>query len=250
MVGEETVIAGQDARHLARVLRLKAGEEVVLLSGDGREFLARVCRVDSGDVAVVVLSERVSQADPSIELTVCIGFLKEKKMDDLVRQLTELGMSRFQPFIARRSVSRPDPARMASRVARWEKIARQSIKQCRRGSVPEIHPAVALDEALRLAEGDDVKILFYENESRREPFPVIRSAGTDTPFKVTIMLGPEGGLTDDEVTAARSAGFDIRSLGPRILKAETAVTAACALIQYVYGDMGSSEGGEGQRSEV
>lgn len=249
-MGEETVITGQDARHLARVLRLKPGEDVVVLCGDGREFLARICRIDSGNVTVAVLSEHVSKADPSIELTICLGFLKEKKMDDLVRQLTELGMSRFQPFFARRSVSRPDPARMASRVGRWEKIAQESIKQCRRGSVPEIRPAVSLDEAIRLAEGDDVKILFYENETGRERFPANRPTGSDDPFKVTILLGPEGGLTEDEVAAAQSAGFNIRSLGPRILKAETAAAAACAIAQHVYGDMGPSLPGSGEQRSV
>lgn len=245
IVGEESVITGQDARHLARVLRLKPGEDVIVLSGDGREFLARICRIDSGNVTAAILSEHVSKADPSIELTVCLGFLKEKKMDDLVRQLTELGMARFQPFFAQRSVSKPDPARMASRVKRWEKIAQESIKQCRRGLVPEIRPAVSLDEAVRMAEGDDVKILFYENEAGREPFPATRPAEIDDSFRVTILLGPEGGLTEDEVAAARSAGFDIRSLGPRILKAETAVVAACTLVQYVYGDMGASFSGSG-----
>jgi 16S rRNA (uracil1498-N3)-methyltransferase len=249
VVGAETVIAGQDARHIVRVLRLKAGDEVVLLSGDGREFQAKIARIDAGNVAVAVLSERVSGADPSIELTICLGFLKEKKMDDLVRQLTELGMSRFQPFLARRSVSRPDPSRMASRVRRWEKIARESIKQCRRGSVPEIRPAVSLDEALRLSADDGVKILFYENETGPNSFPESRSAGADVPLKVTIMLGPEGGFTDDEVGTVRSAGFEILSMGPRILKAETAAVAACALVQYVYGDMGNAEVG-GQRPEV
>jgi 16S rRNA (uracil1498-N3)-methyltransferase len=238
VVGEETVITGQDARHLIRVLRLKAGDEVVLLSGDGREFLARIARIEAGNVALTVLSEHVSDAEPSIELTVCLGFLKEKKMDDLVRQMTELGMSRFQPFLARRSVSRPDPARMASRVSRWEKIARESIKQCRRGSVPEIRPTVSLDEALRQSDGDDVKILFFEDEAGQKPFPESRTTGSGAPLKVTIILGPEGGFTEDEVTLARSSEFDILSMGPRILKAETAAVAACTLVQYVYGDMG------------
>jgi 16S rRNA (uracil1498-N3)-methyltransferase len=99
---------------------------------------------------------------------------------------------------------------------------------------------VSLDEAIRLSEGDDVKILFFENESRRHIFPESRSAGADNPLKITIMLGPEGGFTDNEVAAARSAGFDILSMGPRILKAETAAVAACALVQFVYGDMGGT----------
>jgi 16S rRNA (uracil1498-N3)-methyltransferase len=247
VVGEDALITGQDARHLARVLRLKPGDEVVVLSGGGREYLGKIVHITPDEVKATILSEHLSNADPAIDLTVALGFLKEKKMDDLVRQLTELGMFRFQPFFARRSVSRPDGVRMTSRVRRWEKIARESIKQCRRGSVPEILSAVSLDEVLSRAASDHVKILFWEAQDRKTPFPEARRAASDSPISITILLGPEGGLTEDEVSTARGAGFDICSLGPRILKAETAAVVACTLVQYVYGDMGDFRG---QRSEV
>ncbi len=247
VVGEDALITGQDARHLTRVLRLKPGDDVVVLSGDGREYLGRIVHITPDEVKATILSEHLSNGDPAIELTIALGFLKEKKMDDLVRQLTELGMFRFQPFFARRSVSRPDSARMASRVRRWEKIARESIKQCRRGSVPEICPALPLDEVLSKAASDPVRILFWEAQDRRAQLPTASRTAPDGPIPVTILLGPEGGLTDDEVSAARNTGFDICSLGPRILRAETAAVAACTLVQYVYGDMGESRS---QRSEV
>jgi len=242
-VGEEAVITGQDARHLARVLRLKPGDDVVVLSGDGREHLGRIVHITPEEVRAAILFEHPSHADPAIELTVALGFLKEKKMDGLVRRLTELGMSRFQPFFAGRSVSRPDSARMASRVRRWEKIARESIKQCGRGTVPLICPAISLEGVLSNAAPDHVKLLFWESQDRGTTFPAVRSAPFENPLSITILLGPEGGLTGEEISAARNAGFDICSLGPRILRAETAAIAACALVQYVYGDMGRESGG-------
>ena len=241
VVGEDALITGQDARHLTRVLRLKPGDDVVVLSGDGREYLGKTVHITPDEVKVIILSEHLCNTDPAVELTIALGFLKEKKMDDLVRQLTELGMFRFQPFFARRSVSRPDSARMASRVRRWEKIAQESIKQCRRGSVPEICPAVPLEEVFSKSASDHVKILFWEAQDRKTLFPEVRRETADSPISVTILLGPEGGLANDEVSTARNAGFDICSLGPRILKAETAVVSACTLVQYVYGDMGSSQ---------
>lgn len=239
MVGEEVVISGQEARHLALVLRLRVDEEVVVLSPDGGEFLAKIRNISPEEVKAVVLSRYSSGTDPVIQLTVAMGFLKEKKMDDLIRPLTELGMTRFQPFFAHRSISKPEPDRMTARVRRWEKIAQESIKQCRRGSVPEICPPVTFGDVLSGATTNDMKILFFEEEAPGASFPAMQR-GEGAP-SITIILGPEGGLTTDEVAAAKAAGFFICSLGPRILKAETAVVVACALIQYVYGDMGLSE---------
>lgn len=239
MVGGETIISGQEAIHLTRVLRLKAGEDVVVLSPDGGEYLGKIRMASADKVAVDILSRFASGADPGLQLTVAMGFLKEKKMDELIRPLTELGMSRFQPFFAGRSVSRPDPGRMAGRVRRWEKIARESIKQCRRGVVPEINSAISFNEAIAGAATDDLKILFYEDESPGGPFPGLEKG--DVPPRITILLGPEGGLAADEVSAAKAAGFTICSLGPRILKAETAAIAACTIVQFMYGDMGLPE---------
>lgn len=233
---------------MSLVLRLKPGDDIILLAGDGQEYAARIRTITPDGVRVGIVSSHASETDPVIELTVALGFLKEKKMDELVRQLTELGMHRFQPFIARRSVSRPDENRMAARVARWEKIARESLKQCRRGSAPEIRPAVAFDDVLSMAAKDDVRIVFWEQEART-PIPDAVDATSNKPLRITILLGPEGGFTDKEVEAARSAGFASCSLGPRILRAETAAVAACALVQYVYGDMGTSEV-RSQKSEV
>jgi 16S rRNA (uracil1498-N3)-methyltransferase len=217
---------------------LQPGDDVVVLSGSGREYLGKIVSITPDEVKTAILSERFSDANPVIELTIAIGFLKEKKMDDLVRQLTELGISRFQPFYAKRSVSRPGSDRMATRVRRWEKIAKEAIKQCRRGTIPEINPAVSLDEVLSLTAGSDVKILFWEEQKNTPPSPGQHHSEDGAPLSVTILLGPEGGLTMEEVAAARKVGFDACSLGPRILKAETAAIAACAVIQYVFGDMG------------
>ena len=242
-VGSEEVITGQDARHIALVLRLKPGDDILLLTGNGQEYSARIRSISADGVRVCISSVHRSQTDPAIELTVALGFLKEKKMDELIRQLTELGIHRFQPFFARRSVSKPDESRMVTRVVRWEKIARESLKQCRRGSTPKIRPAISFDEVLSAAAKDDVKIVFWEQETRL-PIPEIVDAVSGKPLKVTILLGPEGGLTAEEVQAARSAGFVTYSLGPRILRAETAAVAACALVQYVYGDMGKTVNSE------
>ena len=239
VIGEEAILSGQDARHAKTVLRLAPGDKVLLLTGDGREYLAEICSAAGDCIRLMVMSARASSADPGILLTVAIGFLKEKKIDDLIPPLTELGIHHFLPFFAERSVSRPDPQRMASRVERWEKIARESMKQCRRTVAPIISPAVGFDHVLALGKNNHLNILFWEEDKHRSPFPPPPKEFTP-PLRILIVLGPEGGITETEAAAAEKAGFTLCPLGPRILKAETAAIAATALAQYIYGDMNTS----------
>ena len=160
-------------------------------------------------------------------------------MDDLIRRLTELGISRWIPFLAERSVARPDPGRLRARKARWEKIAAESLKQCRRSRIPEIGDTLSFEEMLAASAGQDLKILFWEKASdpSRDLFSLAEAKPYGTVFAV---LGPEGGLSDAEVEAAVAAGFEVAALGPRILRAETATVSACALLQYFLGDLGKN----------
>jgi len=231
------VLTGSDANHIKNVLRLQTGDPVVLFDGGGREYDARIAAIDSAGVRVDVLGERRSQTESSVEITIAQGFLKEKKMDELVRGLTELGMTRFIPFLAQRSVARPDPKRLRTRAERWEKIALESLKQCRRSRVPEIGATVCFSEMVELGRETDLKVLFWEEEAGTgtSPLTKIREDRYRTVFAA---LGPEGGFTESEAASAREAGFIVAPLGPRILRAETAAIAACTLLQHLYGDMG------------
>ncbi len=233
-VGETAEIKGAEAWHIVRVLRLKPADPLVLFTGRGEECHARICSVAPDRVVAEVLAVRPSASGATQALTVAMGFLKEKKMDDLVRPLTELGMTRFLPFFAARSVARPSPERMAARRARWEKIARESLKQCRRAVMPEILPAASFGEMLRLSAGSDMKIVFWEEADQFLSPP---GALAQAPSKMFVVIGPEGGLSREEVAAARADGFIVSALGPRILRAETAALAACTIMQYAYGDM-------------
>jgi 16S rRNA (uracil1498-N3)-methyltransferase len=163
------------------------------------------------------------------------GFLKDKKMDTLIRQLTELGISRWIPFFAARSVSRPDAARLERRAARWQKIATEALKQCRRTQPPRIETVAGFEQMLAAGVDADIKIAFWEEE--QSVLPEADRHGR-VPGDIFIILGPEGGLTSEEIALARQAGFKSVSLGPRILRAETATLAACTLVQHLYGDMG------------
>ena len=175
--------------------------------------------------------------ESSLQITVAQGILKDRKMDGLVRQLTELGVSRWVPFIAERSVPRPDAQRFQARKKRWEKIAREAVKQCRRGRIPDICDLRTFEEMLALGTASDLRIVFWENETEPVRLSDFPETGVDH-SQAFIVLGPEGGLTNAEIALAKSRGFITAALGPRILKSDTATVTACVIVQYLFGDMG------------
>ncbi len=237
LIGSQAIISGPDAHHIKTVLRLKTGHAIVIIDGTGMEYTARITGFPSGTVAVQVLEKNICETKSHVKITVAIGMLKDKKMDELVRRLTELGVSCWAPFFAARSVPRPDPRRLAARTVRWKKIAVEALKQCNRNHMPEIMEPVAFKDTLSLARGSDLKIIFWENQA-----PETVSSGPafadQSCRKIFAMLGPEGGFTHKEIESARSCGFISASLGPRILRAETAALAAAVMMQFIFGDMG------------
>jgi 16S rRNA (uracil1498-N3)-methyltransferase len=229
-------ITGSEARHIKNVLRLKPGDTIRLFDGTGIEYKASITNLTGRRAELSIMGKATTAAESPIEMTIAQGYLKEKKMDSLIPSLCELGMSRWMPFISWRSVPKPDQKRLDARLERWQKIARESLKQCRRSVLPRISTPVSFDDVLEFGRSSDLKILFWEQETGL----LDRNAFTDriNPVKqVLIVLGPEGGFTDQEVEKARKQEFTISGLGPRILRAETATIAACTLMQFIFGDL-------------
>ncbi len=232
---DKPVITGDDARHIINVLRLKPGDMITLFDGTGHEYVSRIDGTGSGNVDISVLERTIAKTESPVKITIAQAFLKEKKMDMLVRQLTELGIAGWFPFISERSVARPDKKRIESRIKRWERISKESLKQCRRAVIPEIGGLRDFNDLLKLGEKYSNKVIFWENETRPLDSSII-STGVDD--NILVLIGPEGGFSEDEILNAKENGFVTASLGPRVLKAETASLAACTLFQYLFGDMG------------
>jgi len=231
------VITGPDARHIKNVLRLKPGDRIGLFDGRGFDYDARIVKLSPGSVEISVLDRFPSKAESPVQITVAQAYLKNRKMDTIVRQITELGIYKWIPFISERSVPRPDRKRLSTRGERWRKIAKEALKQCKRGRLPEIGETVSFDEVLHLGVAGGLKIAFWENESG--PITSILPPASENPLAgIFLLIGPEGGFTSLEIEKARTFGFVIAGLGPRILRAETATLAACTLLQYLFGDMG------------
>jgi len=237
--GTTAVISGSDARHIKTVLRLKPGDKIGLFDGKGFEYRAEILALSPERIKVSITNRSPSTAESPVQIVVAQAFLKEKKMDGLVRQLSELGITKWIPFFAKRSVSRPDKKQISARTQRWEKIAKEALKQCKRGRIMEIGETLPFEEMLDLGKSCDLKIIFWESEfkSVNNQFPK-PSRQIDTIFAV---LGPEGGFTSQEIESARDRGFVTATLGPRILRAETATITASVLLQYIFGDMGQNK---------
>lgn len=238
------VLTDADAHHAHSVMRLGRGDRIEIFDGTGKQYEALILRSDADAVHLLILNSLPENPNGFLELAFAQGYLKDKKMDLLIRQLTELGANRWIPFTARRSVPLPPAARLINRRQRWEKISLEAVKQCKRSRPMFIENVVSFEEALNLSTAYDLKLIFYEKESLPGDWESLIKL---EPHRVFVMVGPEGGFEEHEIAAARTSGFYTLGMGPRILRAETAALAACTMVQLVLGDMGCFAAG-GQKS--
>ena len=221
----------EETRHLAQVLRLGVGAHVEVCDGRGRNFAALVQSLSPREAWLKVEAELPAVGESPLHLTLGIGLAKGDALDMVIRQATEMGVTEIMPFVSERSEA-PAPERQDRRRARWQRLARESLKSSQRSHLPRIGDPQVF--AAVLAGPEELKLLFWE-EARggglEEFLQRSRPAG------VRLLIGPEGGFSPREVAQARAAGFLVASLGPRRLKVETAALAALALIQYAWGDL-------------
>ncbi|MCU0560409.1 MAG: 16S rRNA (uracil(1498)-N(3))-methyltransferase [Desulfobacterales bacterium] len=237
--GARACLEGDEARHIKNVLRLRPGDAIGLLDGAGSEYTGVIEAIAPERVEVAVTGHRPAAGRSSMRVSVAQGFLKEKKMDRLVHQLSEMGVDRWVPFVSSRSVARPEAARAQARSRRWRKIAVEALKQCRRGNLMQIDAVAGFDRVVALSALHDLSILFWEEETSEHLTAATARPGG--PASVLLVIGPEGGFTPEEARAAKAAGFRVAGLGPRVMRAETAAVAACAIAQYLFGDLGPGQ---------
>jgi 16S rRNA (uracil1498-N3)-methyltransferase len=230
-------IDGSEVRHIKKVLRLKPGDQIRLFDGEGFEYEAIIRRFVADRVEVKIIRKLPGTKESPLQIAIAQALLKEKKMDRLLRHLCELGLTHWIPFASEHSVPQPDQKRMPARVERWNRILKESLKQCRRARLPEIFKTLAFEEVLDYGRFCDLMIVFYENEYASLNSVISRTTHPH-PQKILMIMGPEGGFSDHEIAKARAAGCLVAGLGPRILRAETATIAAITLVQCLFGDMG------------
>jgi len=231
--GQFAVLEGEAAAH-AKVLRLSCGDCVTLCTGDGTDHLCTVSDLSPGRVSLVIRQQEPSSAEPQLQCTLFVAFPKADKLEHVIQKATELGAGEVVVFPARRCVSRPDSKSLPKKLERWQKIAAAAAEQSGRGRIPAVRAADSFSQALREAAAAELSVFLYENESRRS----LRQAVGDGSFRTAaLMTGPEGGFDPEEVAAAEAAGLLSCTLGPRILRCETAPLCALSALMFACGEL-------------
>lgn len=227
-IGENIELPKDAARHIM-VLRLSAGDPLTLFNGLGGEYQARITRIDRQRVTTEIVSHSSREAELPYRITLAQGIPEATKMDWIIEKSVELGVSDIIPLAAQRSVVRLDNDRAEKRLSRWQAIAISAAQQCGRNRLPHIASPVGTGEYLRQTTHSH-RILFSPRATETLP----EWARRQKPQDITLMIGPEGGFSPEEETMAEQQGVTFLSMGPRILRTETAGLAAVAAINALW----------------
>jgi 16S rRNA (uracil1498-N3)-methyltransferase len=244
--GTRITLEGSAASHVTRVLRLRTGDALTLFNGRGGEYAASIDKSQAGVVTVAIGEHRAAERESPLAITLAQGLSRGERMDLVVQKATELGVTQLQPLLTERSVVRLDAQQAHRKLNHWHAIAVAACEQSGRNRLPEVMAPATLRDFLRTgggraAAGGQAAPAADTLAGTRlllSPAAAVRIDEVPRPAGgVTLLIGPEGGLAEAEQEAARTAGFILVRLGPRVLRTETAAIAALALLQRQFGDL-------------
>lgn len=228
-------IDGEDAAHILKVLRLKEGDLIEVCDGMGTDYRGRLIKTAKGEVEVLLEDPKPSTGEPKTKVTLYQGLPKSSKMDLVIQKCVELGIYSIVPVVtARTVVNLSNPDKEHRKVMRWQKIAQEAAKQSGRGIIPKVHRPILYDEVIDKVS-DPIKLLPWEEERSTGLRKALERA--DRAQNISILIGPEGGFEQDEIMKAKERGWKVVTLGPRILRTETAGMAVLSAIMFYMGEM-------------
>ncbi|MCC5867966.1 MAG: 16S rRNA (uracil(1498)-N(3))-methyltransferase [Gammaproteobacteria bacterium] len=226
-------ITGQRARYITRVLRLGPGTELTLFDGSGGEFRACIETIGRDRAQLIVLEHRPVERESPLAVRLLQGVSRGERMDYAIQKATELGVTEIVPVLTEFGVVRLGPDKSLQRRRHWQGVIISACEQCGRNRPPDVALPQSLDAALADLPADGSRWLLLPEDGA----PLGSDPGPGPGESITVLIGPEGGLSPAEINQARAAGFQPRHLGPRVLRTETAATVALALIQGHWGDL-------------
>ncbi|MBP8988991.1 MAG: 16S rRNA (uracil(1498)-N(3))-methyltransferase [Clostridia bacterium] len=242
----ELKLTGAEAHHVSHVLRMREGDELLICDGSGSDFLCRIDRKSGHEVFLSIKERYANQTEPDYEVTLYQGLVKGEKMGQIIQKSVELGVTRIVPIQCQRSIVKVSDE-YEKKQARWNRIAAEAAKQCGRGIRPPVDGILTFSDCIRDAVSADLSIIPWEMERKQSIRSVLMAFHSDFTKRLTadqnmkranpcfcVMIGPEGGFTEEEVEEASSAGICPVTLGRRILRTETAGPAVLAMILYQF----------------
>ncbi|MEK6589423.1 MAG: 16S rRNA (uracil(1498)-N(3))-methyltransferase [Nitrospinota bacterium] len=239
IVNDHVKITGDDAEQMRKVLRIKGGEEVVVLDGLGWEYRVLLKEVKRGYTTGEVKFKDFKVEDSKIKIILGQGIPKGDKMDFIIQKATELGVHEIVPLVLERCVVKIEgvPTQsVGTRIKRWRRIAKESAEQSLRRFIPLINDICGLKEFCDKYKDMDFKMVFYEGEKKRGLKNLLNEKGEVK--SISVIVGPEGGLSKEEIEIANSYGFVSAGLGQRILRTDTVALTILSIVQFLYGDLG------------
>ena len=240
----QIMLTGEDAHHIAHVLRMHPGEQIQMCDGSGTDLQCRIRHINGGQILLEVLSRSENQTEPDYFITLYQGLAKGDKMDQIIQKAVELGASRIVPLQCQRSVVRVQEHDRERKQQRWSRIAAEAAKQCGRGVVPDVRLVQPFSVCLPEAAAVNLAVIPWEMERDKSIRTVLLDyanshacypASADSSTRsFSVIIGPEGGLTEREISEAIRHGIKPVSLGRRILRTETAGPAVLAMFLYQF----------------
>lgn len=223
-------ISESDYTHITKVLRLGAGDRITVFDTESTEYEGTITYLSDRTIALQVHDTRMLETEPELELNLFQAILKGNRMDGIISQATQLGVSGIFPVVSERT-----QVRSTAKVDRWNKIAGESTKQCGRVTPPLVSEPVDFQRSLEIRNESEMKIVLYENQS--ELLRDYMGSHEKSVRTINLFIGPEGGFSEQEIALAKEKGYTVLGLGERILRAETASVVGLTLLQSRYGDI-------------
>ncbi len=229
-------ITGEDVKHIKNVLRLNEGDIISVCDKQNTDYDVIILEFHKEMILCDILSTKISSSEPPVDIILYQGIPKSTKMDLIIQKSTELGIAKIIPVITERTIVKiQDRKKEEKKLERWQRISEEAAKQSKRGIIPDVCPILTFEEMLETLKDNSLTIVPYENEEKVGIKEVLKNNSNK---KINIIIGPEGGFEEWEIQSLESIGSKIVSLGPRILRTETAGFVASAIVLYELGDLG------------
>lgn len=232
------IIEGEDVKHISKVLRCRIGEELEICDNDNNEYICEITNIDKSQVELNIVEVVDIKRESDLKIKVYQGLPKGPKMEMILQKLTEVGVDEIILVQTKRTVVKVDDKKEDKKIERWERIIYEAAKQSKRGKIPKLRGVLSFKEALADMKENDFNIAPYENERTKSIKQAIK--GVDIK-NIGIFVGPEGGFEDTEIKVIEEIGGQSVSLGPRILRTETASLVASSIVLYELSDLGGND---------